>query len=128
MQHLSDRGLDVKGFLLLTVDPCAGNGSPGTEETRSRRSHLSQRSEMSKRYDVDVMCASQTGSYMSSRSCKPLKCAPPSRATAHIQGDRSQRVLIEAIGENRREVLQRDTKQKEAYQRTKVCRSVYKWR
>ena len=83
---------------------------------------------MSERYDVDVMHASQTGSYMSSRSCKPLKCAPPSRATAHIQGDRSQRVLIEAIGENRREVLQRDTKQKEAYQRTKVCRNEYKWR
>ena len=34
MQHLSNCGLDVKGFLLLMVDPCAGDGSPGTEETR----------------------------------------------------------------------------------------------
>src|SRR6201996_7403464 len=43
MQHLLDRGLDVHRFLLLTVDPCAGDGSPGTEETRGGWSHLSQK-------------------------------------------------------------------------------------
>src|ERR1700742_5026171 len=86
-----------------------------------------KRFDVSEEYDVNVMRASQTGSYMSNRSCKPLKCAPPSRATAHIQGDRSQRVLIEAIGGNQREGLQRDTIQKEAYQKTKVCRNVYIW-
>src|ERR1700761_3595792 len=29
MQHLSDHGLDIERFLLLTVNPCAGDGSLG---------------------------------------------------------------------------------------------------